>query len=167
MFSMCLEMCLDQTHFQTHRTHFQTHEHILTHIAKDAFSFLQIGWDYLIIQKLLNRAKRMTIFSYDFLIWRRERNSMYVFLEYLRKRVAKIHRNTFRGRRTFANDLPARLTVDFYCRFLPAKLTSRFLLPISSRLPSLGRHRPSPLPLTMTISYSTIIAWTTYHYHHP
>ena len=49
------------------------------------------------------------------------------------------------GMRVAAADLPAKSTsrfllpissrqieVDFYCRFLPAKLTSRFLLPISS-----------------------------------
>ena len=33
----------------------------------------------------------------------------------------------------FMISLFAALGVDFYCRFLPAKLTSRFLLPISSR----------------------------------
>ena len=39
------------------------------------------------------------------------------------------------------------LWLDFYCRILPAKLTDRFLLPISSRQTTLVRPAPPPATL--------------------
>ena len=50
-----------------------------------------------------------------------------------RRMVETIHLSSFLCRQ-FGIILQVR--VDFYCQYLPAKLTSRFLLPISSRPPA-------------------------------